>query len=115
MCFSAARTHSLPTTTGVAPFRAFLQHRQFELQRQPDLKKTAASAVLFYGCRFQQLDFIYGEEIFQMLKTGVLTELITSFSREQPQKIYVQHRLKDHARHIYELIVHHQANIFVCG
>ena len=46
---------------------------------------------------------------------GSAFELITAFSREQSQKIYVQHRLKENAQEVNDLLQNHKANFYVCG
>ena len=92
--------------TGVAPFRAFLQER----------KATAASGRnwLFFGEQRQKFDFLYREELEAYQRHGVLTRLDTAFSRDQPQKIYVQHRLLENGPEIWRWI-EEGAHFFVCG
>ena len=80
--------------TGVAPFRAFLQHRYVELMAG----KRVGPATLFFGCRRATVDFLYGEEFEkQYVANGALTTLVTAFSREGEKKVYVQHRLAETA------------------
>jgi sulfite reductase (NADPH) flavoprotein alpha-component len=95
--------------TGVAPFRAYLQHR----------RATGAGGKnwLFFGEQRRESDYLYGEEFGAMKKDGVLTRLDLAFSRDQPQKIYVQHRMLDpeNAREIWKWINAEGAHFFVCG
>src|SRR5689334_17093468 len=71
--------------TGVAPFRAFLQERQAIGAR--------GKTWLFFGAQRQESDFYYREEFEKFNADGWLTRLDTAFSRDQAQKIYVQHRM----------------------
>lgn len=91
---------------GIAPFRAFVEHR-------------AALGVkgrnwLFMGDRHYTYDFLYQLEWQEYLKRGVLTRLDVAFSRDQPEKIYVQHRLAERSREIYAWL-QEGAYIYVCG
>ncbi|CAJ1335711.1 unnamed protein product, partial [Effrenium voratum] len=76
--------------TGLAPFRGFVREFQAE-------KGSRSRTVLFFGCTKRDEDFIYREELEGAASADppALKELITAFSREQKEKIYVQHRLKE--------------------
>jgi sulfite reductase (NADPH) flavoprotein alpha-component len=93
--------------TGVAPFRAFLQERA----------ATAGSRGrnwLFFGDQRRDHDFLYRDEIERYLLDGVLTRLDTAFSRDQPDKIYVQHRMLERGREIWAWL-QDGAHFYVCG
>jgi sulfite reductase (NADPH) flavoprotein alpha-component len=92
--------------TGIAPFRAFLQERQ----------AIGASGAnwLFFGEQRAESDFYYQDELSQMVKNGVLTRLDTAFSRDQDQKIYVQHRMLENADRIWDWL-QNGAHLYVCG
>jgi sulfite reductase (NADPH) flavoprotein alpha-component len=92
--------------TGIAPFRSFLQERA----------ATAAKgkAWLFFGEVSSRTDFFYREEFDAWLKSGVLTKLSTAFSRDQPEKIYVQHRIVEQAQEIWEWL-EEGAIFYICG
>ena len=92
--------------TGVAPFRAFLQHRA----------ATGATGRnwLFFGNPHRRTDFLYQLEWQQAQKRGELTRLDVAFSRDQVEKIYVQHRLREQGRDVYEWI-EQGACVYVCG
>jgi len=92
--------------TGIAPFRAFLQHRMMAGHRGKNW--------LFFGEQHQSTDFLYKEELLDWLKKGVLTKLDTAFSRDQSYKIYVQHRMKESAAELWNWI-QNGAYIYVCG
>jgi sulfite reductase (NADPH) flavoprotein alpha-component len=92
--------------TGVAPFRGFLQERE----------ATGAKGKnwLVFGHRNYLHDFLYQLEWQDWIKDGLLTRLDVAFSRDQPEKRYVQHALWD-ARHELNAWVRDGAAIYVCG
>lgn len=92
--------------TGVAPFRAFLEERQ----------ATGASGRnwLFFGSQRGATDFFYREEFEKYLGAGILTRLDTAFSRDQPEKIYVQHRMRENASELWRWL-EQGAFFYVCG
>ncbi len=92
--------------TGIAPFRSFLQER--------DATKAKGKAWLFFGEVSSKTDFFYGEEFNDYLKKGVLTNLTTAFSRDQAEKIYVQHRITEHAAELWQWL-EEGAIFYICG
>ncbi|MCJ1465884.1 NADPH-cytochrome P450 reductase [Pseudocyphellaria aurata] len=97
--------------SGVAPFRGFIQERAAQAQAGEKVGKT----ILFYGCRKSTEDFLYKDEWDTFAASlGSSFELITAFSREQSQKVYVQQRLKERAAQVNELLLQ-KANFYVCG
>ena len=79
--------------TGVAPFRAFMQER--------DAIGARGRNWLVFGHRNYTHDFLYQLEWQDLLKRGVLTRLDVAFSRDQPEKRYVQHALWDARRELF--------------
>lgn len=92
--------------TGIAPFRAFLQEREY---RQANGKNW-----LFFGDRNASTDFIYREEIEAMQASGLLTRLDLAFSRDQQEKIYVQDRMLENGAELYAWL-EQGGYFFVCG
>jgi len=92
--------------TGVAPFRGFLQERE----------ATGATGRnwLFYGGRSLYHDFLYQLEWQQALKRKSLHRVDVAFSRDQAQKIYVQHRLREAGKELYSWL-QNGAYLYVCG
>ena len=92
--------------TGVAPFRAYLHER----------KQIGASGKnwLFFGEQRCRCDFFYKEEFESMQSEGVLNRFDVAFSRDQAQKVYVQHRMLENSREIYAWL-EQGAHFFVCG
>lgn len=92
--------------TGVAPFRAFLQERE----------ATGAPGRnwLFFGAQHAAADYLYRDEIEAWRAGGVLTRLSTAFSRDQAQKIYVQHRMAEEGAELWRWLCE-GAYFYVCG
>ncbi|MDZ4702433.1 MAG: assimilatory sulfite reductase (NADPH) flavoprotein subunit [Saprospiraceae bacterium] len=97
--------------TGVAPFRAFVEERN-ELRDSGSPKQ--GRNWLFFGNPNFTTDFLYQREWLQYLKTGALDRLDVAFSRDQQEKIYVQHRLLEKGRQLFERI-ENGAYCYVCG
>jgi cytochrome P450 / NADPH-cytochrome P450 reductase len=95
--------------TGLAPFRGFLQARA----AQKAGGKTLGPAMLFFGCRHPEQDYLYADELKAFADEGI-TELFTAFSRSERPKTHVQHLLADQKDRVWELI-ERGAVIFVCG
>lgn len=92
--------------TGIAPFRSFLFER--------DAQGASGRNWLFFGDQHFVTDFLYQTELQDFLKTGVLYRLDTAFSRDQAEKIYVQHRLLEQAAEIFAWL-EGGAVFYVCG
>ena len=92
--------------TGVAPFRGFLQERE--------AAGASGRNWLFYGGRSLYHDFLYQLEWQQALKRKSLHRVDVAFSRDQDQKIYVQHRLKEAGKELFNWLSN-GAYLYVCG
>jgi sulfite reductase (NADPH) flavoprotein alpha-component len=92
--------------TGIAPFRAFVEQRT-------ELGATGKNW-LFFGDRSFHNDFLYQLEWQRFLKHGTLHRLDVAFSRDQADKIYVQHRIEEHGAKVYKWL-QQGAAIYVCG
>lgn len=92
--------------TGIAPFRSYLAHRE----------ATGASGRnwLFFGEQHFVTDFLYQTELQNWLQTGTLTKLNVAFSRDQPHKVYVQHKMLQHGQELYDWISN-GAHLYICG
>ncbi|CAH8523720.1 unnamed protein product [Schistosoma turkestanicum] len=99
--------------TGLAPFRAFIQER---LKMAHDKVGKNGKMVLFFGCRHENEDFIYSDELKQACSTGLL-EMFTAFSRDSVdgKKVYVQHKVLEMGNMVWELLDECYAYIYVCG
>lgn len=92
--------------TGVAPYRAFLEEREE--------KGASGKSWLFFGEQHFVTDFLYQVEWQKWLKAGVLSRMDVAFSRDTAEKVYVQHRMLERSRELYEW-VEEGAHIYVCG
>jgi sulfite reductase (NADPH) flavoprotein alpha-component len=92
--------------TGIAPFRAFLEHRQVLGQKGP--------MWLFFGEQRRVSDYLYEEQFAGMQREGVLTKLHTAFSRDTAKKVYVQDRMQENAADLYDWL-ERGAYFYVCG
>jgi sulfite reductase (NADPH) flavoprotein alpha-component len=92
--------------TGIAPFRAFVEERQ--------AIGATGKNWLFFGDQHYSYDFLYQLEWQNFLKEGILHRLDVAFSRDQPEKVYVQHKLLQAAGEVYQWIAN-GAYVYVCG
>jgi cytochrome P450/NADPH-cytochrome P450 reductase len=95
--------------TGFSPFRGFLQERAAT-------QGKVGSSTLFFGCRRADHDFIYGDELTQYVKQGVLNHLHVAFSRQGQAAKYVQHQILANATEVWDLM-HSDipAAVYICG
>lgn len=92
--------------TGIAPYRAFMQQRE-----NMDIK---GKSWLFFGERRSYPDFLYQIEWQKLLKSKDLEKMDVAFSRDQKEKIYVQHKLKENQKEVYQWIKN-GAYFYLCG
>jgi sulfite reductase (NADPH) flavoprotein alpha-component len=92
--------------TGIAPFRAFLQERK--------VANSTGRNWLFYGDQKADSDFLFKEELQDFMAAGTLTKLDTAFSRDQVEKLYVQHRMLENSADLWAWL-NEGAHFYVCG
>ncbi|MEM9700183.1 MAG: sulfite reductase subunit alpha, partial [Pseudomonadota bacterium] len=92
--------------TGIAPFRAFLEERR-------ERGATGANW-LFFGDQHRASDFIYEDEISAFSHSGLLTRLDLAFSRDQSEKVYVQHRMAENGKDLFAQL-EEGGHFYVCG
>jgi sulfite reductase (NADPH) flavoprotein alpha-component len=92
--------------TGVAPYRAFMQHRES--------MGITGNTWLFFGDRRFNSDFLYQSEWLKMKEKKFLERMEVAFSRDQQEKIYVQHKLIENQKEIFEWI-ENGAVVYLCG
>nr|WP_066074563.1 sulfite reductase subunit alpha [Neobacillus soli] len=92
--------------TGIAPFRSFIQERA--------VNKGAGRSWLFFGDQHAASDFLYQAELEKYQQDGVLTKLDTAFSRDGAQKVYVQHKILENSKELFEWL-EKGAYFYVCG
>ncbi len=92
--------------TGIAPFRAFMEQRVFD--------GGSGKNWLFFGDQSSKTEFYYKDTIESWLDSGDLYRFTTAWSRDQAEKIYVQHRLKEHGAEVWEWF-ENGAYFYICG
>jgi sulfite reductase (NADPH) flavoprotein alpha-component len=92
--------------TGIAPFRAFLEEREARGARGKNW--------LFFGDQKRTTDFLYEDQVIDWHRRGVLTRLDLAFSRDQADKVYVQHRMRENAAELWSWL-EQGAHFCVCG
>jgi len=92
--------------TGIAPFRAFMQER--------DATEAEGKNWLFFGNPNFTQDFLYQTEWQGYVKSGLLNKISLAFSRDQADKIYVQDRLKENGKEVFEWL-EQGAHFYICG
>ena len=97
--------------TGLAPFRAFVQHRAWEKQQGREI----GSVLLYMGSRHQREEYCYGEEWEAYQDAGIITLLGRAFSRDQPQKIYIQDRMRQTINEIIQAYIKEDGAFYLCG
>ncbi|KAL8560658.1 hypothetical protein ACOMHN_052674 [Nucella lapillus] len=96
--------------TGLAPFRGFIQERNFLHQEG----KPVGDLILYFGCRHKAEDFIYQEEMEDYVSKGSLSKLYTAFSRDQAHKVYVQHLLQSNKDETWN-VLENSGHFYICG
>jgi sulfite reductase (NADPH) flavoprotein alpha-component len=97
--------------TGLAPFRAFVQHRAWQKHQGIDI----GSVLLYMGSRHQREEYLYGEEWEAYQDAGVITLLGRAFSRDQPHKIYIQDRMRQSLDTIIQAYIREEGAFYLCG
>ena len=92
--------------TGIAPFRAFLQEREY--------RNSSGKNWLFFGDQTKNDDFIYKNELQDFISSGVLNKLDLAFSRDQKNKIYVQNVMYENKNEFYNWL-ESGAYLYICG
>jgi sulfite reductase (NADPH) flavoprotein alpha-component len=92
--------------TGIAAYRSFLAER--------DATGASGRSWLFFGEQHFASDFLYQTEIQNWFETGVLSKVSLAFSRDQKEKIYVQHKMEQNAAELFEWLSG-GASFYICG
>ena len=92
--------------TGIAPFRAFLQDRRAD--------GATGKNWLFFGDQRRETDYLYRDEVEAYHAAGHLSRLDLAFSRDQAEKVYVQHRMREHGADLWDWL-EAGAHVYVCG
>jgi len=104
-------TRHRPGTPGLAPFRGFIQERAWQKAEGKEVGETH----LYFGCRNKDKDFIYKEELEEYAKEGGVLTLHTAFSRDQAEKRYVTHLMRENAAGIWKILGEENGHFYICG
>ncbi|KAJ7228792.1 assimilatory sulfite reductase [Mycena pura] len=97
--------------TGVAPFRAFLQHRAMLVQRGEEV----GPVYYYFGSRYKSQEYLYGEEVEAFMLDGVITRAGLAFSRDQPKKVYIQHKMLEDSEALAQMLQDDEGVFYLCG
>ncbi|MGX4202146.1 diflavin oxidoreductase [Bacillus sp. JK74] len=92
--------------TGIAPFRSFIEERA--------VNKVSGKTWLFFGDQYSATDFLYQDELEKYQEEGVLTKVDKAFSRDTEQKVYVQHKMLENSKEVYQWL-QDGAYFYICG
>jgi len=92
--------------TGIAPYRAFVQHREQAAKR--------GKSWLLFGNRNFETEFLYQTDWQKFMKSGALTKMDVAFSRDTDKRVYVQHKLEENAAEVYRWL-EDGAHFYICG
>ncbi|KAJ3337041.1 hypothetical protein HDU93_001716 [Gonapodya sp. JEL0774] len=97
--------------TGMAPFRTFIQARAMQKQA----KQSIGPMSLYFGARHRSQEYLYGEEMDAWHDDDILTHLRLAFSRDQKDKVYIQHKMYEDAAALFDLLVKQKGSFYLCG
>jgi sulfite reductase alpha subunit-like flavoprotein len=107
--------------TGLAPLRAMIWEKaaMIKASREGQLEAqlpTIGSTILLFGGRNRAADYFFEDEWDQLEKKKLLDlQVVTAFSRDQQQKVYVQDRIREHAEAIFNMLHEDGGSVFICG
>ncbi|KAI7908169.1 uncharacterized protein BX663DRAFT_493266 [Cokeromyces recurvatus] len=97
--------------TGMAPFRAFIQERYLAKLAG----KEVGPVVLYFGSRHRSMEYLYGEELEAYHADGVLSHIGLAFSRDQKEKVYIQHKMMEDAEMLSDYLMNKKGHFYLCG
>ena len=97
--------------TGLAPFKAFIEEKIWQKQQGMEI----GDIYLYLGSRHKKEEYLYGELWEAYKDAGVLTHIGAAFSRDQPEKIYIQDRIRQTIEELTDAIVTKNGSFYLCG
>ncbi|PFH52859.1 hypothetical protein AMATHDRAFT_73982 [Amanita thiersii Skay4041] len=97
--------------TGAAPFRAFLQYLAWLSERGEEI----GPVYYYFGSRHQASEYLYGEELETYMLDGIITRAGLAFSRDQPRKVYIQHKMLEDAEELVKMLHDEKGVFYLCG
>ncbi|KAK9240703.1 hypothetical protein V1525DRAFT_394713 [Lipomyces kononenkoae] len=97
--------------TGLAPFKAFVEEKAYQKSQGKDI----GDIFLYLGSRHQKEEYLYGEFWEAHMAAGIVTHIGAAFSRDQPQKIYIQDRMRESIDKLVPAYVQQEGVFYLCG
>jgi len=97
--------------TGMAPFRAFIQERQWQHQQGIEV----GPMMLYFGSRHRSEEYLYGDYLDAMKEQGLITRLGLAFSRDQEEKVYIQHKITEDRATVVKYLKEQRGHFYLCG
>ncbi|KAF8897404.1 assimilatory sulfite reductase [Infundibulicybe gibba] len=97
--------------TGAAPFRAFLQHLAWLSEQGQEI----GPVYYYFGSRHQSQEYLYGEEIEAFILDGVISRAGLAFSRDGPNKVYIQHKMLEDSEILAQMLHDDNGVFYLCG
>ncbi|EGV63170.1 sulfite reductase [NADPH] flavoprotein component [Yamadazyma tenuis] len=97
--------------TGLAPFKAFIEEKIWQQQQGMEI----GDIFLFMGSRHKKEEYLYGELWEAYKDAGILTHIGAAFSRDQPEKIYIQDKIRDKIEDLTNAMVDKNGSFYLCG
>lgn len=97
--------------TGLAPFKAFIEEKIWQRQQGHEIGEI----YLYMGSRHKKEEYLYGEIWEAYRDAGLLTHIGAAFSRDQPQKIYIQDKIRESINDLTDAIVSKNGSFYLCG
>ncbi|KAF2075896.1 hypothetical protein CYY_002787 [Polysphondylium violaceum] len=107
----------ISTGTGLAPFRSYLYHRRYLLSKNSN-NNNNSKCLLFFGCRNQDWDQLYKQEINEFVQESIITQLFVSYSRDiknDDKKKYITYYILENGDEIFTMLQHSNAILYLCG
>lgn len=97
--------------TGLAPFKAFIEEKIWQQEQGMEI----GDIYLFMGSRHKKEEYLYGELWEAYKDAGILTHIGAAFSRDQPEKIYIQDKIREKIEDLTDAIVTKNGSFYLCG
>ncbi|CAB4400918.1 unnamed protein product [Rhizophagus irregularis] len=95
----------------MAPFRAFIEERAHRKAQG----KEVGPMILYFGSRHRSMEYLYGEELEAYNIEGLLTHLRLAFSRDQENKVYIQHKMQEDSELLHQYLLKDEGWFYLCG
>jgi len=97
--------------TGLAPYRAFVQERTFLKSQGVEVGPMS----LYFGARHRSEEYLYGDDLDEAHRNGIITDLRLAFSRDQKEKIYIQHLILEDKEKLAKYFKQDEGFFYMCG